>query len=109
MSIPQLPFRFRHALLRLFLFALLTVFFLGTLCAQNFLRERTSDRNTRMAWWREARFGMFIHWGLYAVPAGEWNGEKGYGEWIRTSAQIPLDTYDRFRPKFLPLRFDARA
>jgi alpha-L-fucosidase len=43
-----------------------------------------------MAWWREARFGMFIHWGLYAVPAGAWAGPTDYGEWIRDSAQIPL-------------------
>jgi hypothetical protein len=34
----------------------------------------------RMAWWREARFGMFIHWGLYALPAGVWNGrDTGIG------------------------------
>ena len=38
------------------------------------------DHEERMAWWREARFGMFIHWGLYAIPAGEWNGSTGYGE-----------------------------
>ncbi|MFZ4521398.1 MAG: alpha-L-fucosidase [Bacteroidales bacterium] len=62
-----------------------------------------------MAWWRDARFGMFIHWGLYAVPAGEWNGKTGYGEWIRTSAEIPLEVYDQFRPKFNPVQFDADA
>lgn len=63
----------------------------------------------RLSWWREARFGMFIHWGLYAVPAGEWNGKTGYGEWIRTSAEIPLEVYDQFRTKFNPVRFDADA
>jgi len=51
-----------------------------------------------MQWWREARFGMFIHWGLYAVPAGTWNGKTDYGEWIRTSAQIALETYEKFVP-----------
>jgi alpha-L-fucosidase len=60
-----------------------------------------------MEWWRNARFGMFIHWGLYAVPAGEWNGKTDYGEWIRTSAEIPLQVYDQFRPKFNPVKFDA--
>jgi alpha-L-fucosidase len=30
------------------------------------------EQDERMAWWRDARFGMFIHWGLYAIPAGEW-------------------------------------
>ena len=70
------------------------------------LQNGTPDH---MAWWRDARFGMFIHWGLYAVPAGEWNGKTGYGEWIRTSAEIPLDVYDQFRPKFNPVQFDAEA
>ena len=37
------------------------------------------DRDARMAWWRDARFGMFIHWGLYAVPAGEYNGKRSKG------------------------------
>src|SRR5512140_1968522 len=61
----------------------------------------------RRAWWREARFGMFIHWGLYAVPAGEWNGKTSYGEWIRDSARIPIDEYDRFRDRFNPVAFNA--
>ena len=38
--------------------------------------ETTAERDQRMKWWREARFGMFIHWGLYAVPAGEYNGKR---------------------------------
>ncbi len=60
-----------------------------------------------MGWWREARFGLFIHWGLYAIPAGEWNGKTGYGEWIRHSARIPLPVYDTFREHFNPVGFDA--
>ncbi|MEI6682929.1 MAG: alpha-L-fucosidase [Bacteroidota bacterium] len=68
-----------------------------------------ADPVSRMAWWRDARFGMFIHWGLYAVPAGEWNGKTGYGEWIRNSAEIPLDDYDQFRTRFNPVKFDADA
>lgn len=63
--------------------------------------------DNRMNWWRDARFGMFIHWGLYAVPAGEWNGKSGYGEWIRSSAEIPLKTYDKFKTQFNPVQFDA--
>jgi alpha-L-fucosidase len=68
-----------------------------------------SGSDLRMAWWREARFGMFIHFGLYAVPAGEWNGRTDYGEWIRNNAQIPIDTYDGFRARFNPTGFDAAA
>ena len=53
-----------------------------------------------MKWWRDARFGMFIHWGLYAVPAGEWKGQTNHAEWIRESAHIPIEQYDQFRQKF---------
>ena len=38
-------------------------------------KESAAQRDARMAWWREARFGMFIHWGLYSIPAGAWNGK----------------------------------
>jgi alpha-L-fucosidase len=71
------------------------------------IHETRAQYDARMKWWTEARFGMFIHWGLYAVPAGEWNGKTGYGEWIRTSAQIPLDEYHKFRLRFNPARFNA--
>jgi len=63
----------------------------------------------RMAWWRDARFGMFIHWGLYAIPAGTWKGETNHAEWIRTTAQIPLDVYDGFINQFNPEKFDAET
>ncbi len=68
-------------------------------------RELTQDE--RMAWWREARFGMFIHWGLYAIPAGKWGERTNHGEWIRTTAQIPLEEYAKFQPQFNPTAFDA--
>lgn len=71
--------------------------------------ETAAQYEARMEWWREARFGLFIHWGLYAIPAGEWNGETHHGEWIRTTAQIPLATYDSLLGGFNPVKFDARA
>ena len=61
----------------------------------------------RLDWWREARFGMFIHWGLYSVPAGTWKDSTRHAEWIRTTAQIPLETYDKFVDEFNPVLFDA--
>jgi len=67
----------------------------------------TNDHDTRMRWWRQARFGMFIHWGLYSIPAGEWKGETRHAEWIRNSAQIPLKEYEKFVNKFNPIRFNA--
>ena len=71
--------------------------------------ETLSERDRRMAWWREARFGMFIHWGLYAVPAGEYQGvrPKATAEWIMSSAAIPRAEYEKFLPQFNPAKFDA--
>jgi alpha-L-fucosidase len=71
--------------------------------------ETKAEHDARMQWWREARFGLFIHWGLYAVPAGAWGGKTNYGEWIRNNAQIPLPTYDKFVAQFNPVKFDAAA
>ncbi len=66
----------------------------------------------RTQWWREARFGLFIHWGIYAVPAGEYNGKEvpgGGGEWIMNNAHIPVAEYEKFAGQFNPTKFDARA
>ncbi len=67
-------------------------------------------KDKRIAWWREARFGMFIHWGVYAVPAGTWKGEKipGIGEWIMNRAQIPVSEYEELAGEFNPVKFNAR-
>ncbi len=70
--------------------------------------ETREEHDRRMAWWREARFGMFIHWGLYAVPAGEWRGETNHAEWILTTAQIPVREYEKFALQFNPVKFNAR-
>ena len=77
--------------------------------AVNYLEESQADRDARMQWWREARFGMFIHWGLYAVPAGEYNGLKSdrIGEWIQDWANIPREDYEKYAAEFNPVEFDA--
>ncbi len=62
-----------------------------------------------MEWWREARFGLFIHWGTYSVLAGEWAGKKTHGEWIRDTARIPIEQYTPVKDRFDPVKFDARA
>ena len=71
--------------------------------------ETKAQRDQRMRWWREARFGMFIHWGLYAVPAGEYNGKRSerIGEWIMEWANIPRAEYEKFAPQFNPVKFNA--
>jgi len=65
------------------------------------------SKDQRMEWWRDARFGMFIHWGLYSIPAGEWKGQTDHAEWIRTTAQIPLEEYDKLVRQFNPVKFNA--
>lgn len=67
------------------------------------------ELDDRLEWWREARFGLFIHWGLYAIPAGEWNGKAvpGVGEWIMHNGKIPPSEYATLVPQFNPVKFDA--
>jgi alpha-L-fucosidase len=69
----------------------------------------TPERAARMHWFREAKFGLFIHWGLYAVPAGEWKGQPiaGIGEWIMNHAQIPVKEYEQLASQFNPTKFNA--
>jgi len=69
--------------------------------------KRKTGETDRMDWWREARFGLFIHWGLYSIPAGQWDGSTDHAEWIRHTAQIPLDQYNELVSKFNPEKFDA--
>jgi alpha-L-fucosidase len=66
-------------------------------------------KEKRLEWFREAKYGMFIHWGLYAIPAGEWNGQRslGLGEWIMNRSQIPVKEYEKFATRFNPVKFDA--
>ena len=75
----------------------------GKKVADDAVRER------RLKWFREARFGMFIHWGLYAVPEGEWQGKPipGLGEWIMNRAKIPRSEYEQLAPRFNPVKFNA--
>jgi len=71
--------------------------------------ETAAQRDARMRWWREARFGMFIHWGLYSIPAGVWNGKRvpGLGEWIMNNASIPVANYKSLASQFDPVGFNA--
>jgi alpha-L-fucosidase len=74
--------------------------------------QRADARDdARLDWFRDAHFGMFIHWGLYAIPAGEWQGQQipGIGEWIMLRARIPVAEYERLADGFNPVEFDADA
>lgn len=63
----------------------------------------------RIAWWTDARFGLFIHFGLYSIPAGTWKDETHHGEWIMHTAQIPVEEYETLAASFNPTAFDAEA
>jgi alpha-L-fucosidase len=69
-------------------------------------------RQERIQWWRDARFGMFIHWGLYAIPGGVWKDTvraTGYSEWVMFDEKIPTKEYGALAAKFDPAKFDAKA
>ncbi len=72
--------------------------------------ESPTQRDARMAWWREAKFGMFIHWGIYAVPAGTYDGKqvKGIGEWIMLRGKIPVADYRTYSKDFPATGFEGR-
>jgi alpha-L-fucosidase len=72
--------------------------------------ETKAQRDKRMQWWRGGRFGMFIHWGVYAVPAGEWKGttDNNVGEWIKYHRQIPTEEYRPLAGQFNPVKFNAK-
>jgi alpha-L-fucosidase len=66
-------------------------------------------RRERLAWFQEAKYGLFIHWGVYAVPAGEWKGKRipGLGEWIMNRGRIPVREYEQLTKQFNPVKFNA--
>lgn len=65
------------------------------------LQPPPHTQKDRLSWWRDARFGLFIHWGLYAIP--------GRGEWVQWNEQIPVDEYAKLAAQFDPKNFDADA
>jgi alpha-L-fucosidase len=79
--------------------------------AEMWQRDYGASHDARMQWWREARFGMFIHWGVYSVPAGTYHGEqsKHIGEWIMRDFNIPVAEYAGYAKQFDPEKFDAQA
>lgn len=76
----------------------------------NFAQTALS-KDERMQWWREARFGMFIHWGVYSIPAGTWDGRQigGIGEWIMNRGKIPVRDYQEMAKQFNPVKYDPDA
>ena len=71
-------------------------------------QEETIASNASLQKWQEQKFSMFIHWGLYSIPAGIWNGEKikGYSEQIKGHAKIPTEDYTKLAAQFNPLAWN---
>lgn len=70
----------------------------------------TLTEDERMRWWRAAKFGLFLHWGLYSVAAGEWNGKPVVGaEHFMLYERIPLKEYAKLADRFNPIKFDAET
>lgn len=82
------------------------IIFLSLISACKTQKNVSTDK---MEWWKEARFGMFIHWGIYSVPAGNYHGKKipGIGEWIMNTAKIPVKEYAKYAKEFDPVKFNA--
>ncbi len=105
--------RFPETILKLVLLTMLGAVPLASTYAQTAAPGPDKDpaKERRLRWFREAKFGLFIHWGLYAIPAGEWKGMPvpGIGEWIMNRMQIPVLEYEKLAAQFNPVKFDADA
>jgi alpha-L-fucosidase len=74
------------------------------------VQQRDSEK--RLEWFKQAKYGMFIHWGLYAVPAGIWQGrdiKRNYTEWIQPAESIPYSEYSQLAKEFNPTEFNPIA
>ena len=82
---------------------------LSWLMAAGLLAAAPDPTAEALARFDQMKFGMFIHWGLYAIPAGEWKGKyyRGIGEWIMHHARIPVREYEQLAREFNPVKFDA--
>jgi alpha-L-fucosidase len=71
--------------------------------------RRDPAKEKRLEWFREAKYGLFIHWGLYAIPAGEWQGKRspGLGEWVMLRSRVPVKEYEQLAARFNPVKFNA--
>ncbi len=92
---------------RIILLAVAFLFLLQS--AGNTFAQKSKADDPKMNWWKEAKFGMFIHWGIYSVPAGVYHEKEidGIGEWIMNNAKIPVDEYAGYAKQFNPTSFNA--
>lgn len=83
-------------------------FIMALVLALNTFAQSKPDK---MDWWKEAKFGLFIHWGVYSVPAGVYDGKDiaGIGEWIMNRGKIPTARYQAYAKEFNPVKYNPEA
>jgi len=87
--------------IKLFLIALtITVLTCNTFAGLKTSENQTGGDHPDMAWWQEARFGMFIHWGVYSIP--------GRGEWLMYQEHVPIPDYAKLADRFNPHDFNPK-
>src|SRR6056297_1364532 len=95
---------------RVLLYSVFALFIVA--CSQK-SKQQSSQKEERMEWFKEAKFGMFIHWGPYSRLAVEWKGKQvpvgENAEWIMQKMQIPVEEYRKMASTFNPVEFDAEG
>lgn len=72
-----------------------------------YIDTESQEHTKKMEWWRDAKFGMFIHWGIYSVTAGIWTDRNNHTEWLMQEAKIPMREYQKLQYEFNPTDFKA--
>ena len=85
----------------------LALFILPSCVQREQATEAACDKTDKMDWFREAKFGMFIHWGIYTELAGIYGDKTDGGEWMMSSKKIPIKEYSALAGQFNPVKFDA--
>lgn len=90
------------------IFTILMLFFILGCGPKNYLNETIEEKEQRLEWWKDAKFGMFIHWGAYSVPAGWYKEEMipGASEWLMYFANINPDEYEAYPKQFNPVQYN---
>lgn len=93
---------------RTLLWVSLLLFYTSSIYSQETAVAHEISNTKRMAWFADAKFGMFIHWGVYSQAGSEWGDETNHAEWLQFSAKIPLAEYTEYAKTFNPINFNAK-